>query len=178
MVRLDPCKAIDKDTELELKASLVEFNELISSLNEKYINTVPVEGGWTAGQLARHVIKSNSGFLKLLNGPVKETKRKYDEMAENIKISFSDFNVKMKSPDFILPEIVDYKKEDLLNSLKEINNGLIQSVKSSDMTKTCIVFELPVLGNVTRFEAVYFVIYHTRRHIHQLKNIIKTIEKK
>jgi hypothetical protein len=178
MIRLDPYKAIDRDTELELNASLEEFQELISSLNEKYLNTVPVEGGWTAGQLARHVIKSNSGFLKLLNGPVKETKRKYDEMTENIKISFSDFSIKMKSPDFILPEIVDYKKEDLSHSLKEITGGLIQSVKSSDMTKTSIAFELPVLGHVTRFEAVYFVIYHTRRHIRQLKNIIKTIENK
>jgi len=176
MVRLDPGKIIDKDTELELNASLKEFQELFSSLNEKYLNTVPVEGGWTAGQLARHVIKANSGFLKQLNGPVKETKRKHDEMAENIKISFLDFNAKMKSPDFVVPEIIDYEKEDLLHSLEEINSGLIQSVKSLDMTETCMAFELPVLGNVTRFEAVYFVTYHTQRHTHQLRNIIKSLD--
>jgi predicted transcriptional regulator YdeE len=178
MVRLDPGKIIDKDTELELNTSLKEFQELFSSLNEKYLNTVPVQGGWTVGQLARHVIKVNSGFLKQLNGPVKETKRKYDEMAENIKISFLDFNIKMKSPDFVVPEIIDYKKEDLSLSLEEIKSGLIQSAKSLDMTKTCMAFELPVLGNVTRFEAIYFIIYHTKRHIHQLKNIIKSFESK
>lgn len=177
MVRLDPNKIIDKDTELKLNTSLNEFQESFSSTNEKYVNTVPPQGGWTAAQLARHVIKANSGFLKLLNGPFKETKRKHDEFAESIKISFLDFNTKLKSPDYVIPEIIDYNKEDLSKSLEEVNRGLIQSVKFLDMTKTCIGSELPVLGYLTRVEAVYFITYHTQRHTHQLKNIIQELEK-
>jgi hypothetical protein len=164
------------EIESELIAALKEFNELIISMNETQLNTPPSKGSWTAGQLARHVIKVNSSFLKQLKGPFKETNRKHDEQVENIKNILLNFNTKLSSPDPVVPEIINYKKEDLLNQLIDLNNEFMQSVKSSDMTKTCLLFEIRLFGYLTRLEVVYFVLYHTERHIHQLKNIIKCIE--
>jgi len=167
---------IFKNIEFELNASLKEFEELISSLNEEQLNILPVKGGWTSGQIARHIIKVNTGFLKQLNGPVKETNRKVDNMAEDIRVSLLDFNTKLISPDPVVPESIAYKKEDLINSLIELNCGYFNSVESLDMTKTCLLFKVPVLGYLTRLEVIYFVTYHTQRHIHQLKNTITCIE--
>ncbi len=164
---------LNKVTLFELENSLKEFLDVASSLNDKQLNVEFPDGNWTAGQLIRHVIKVNSGFLRQLNGSVEETKRKYDENAEGIKTSFLNFEIKMKSPEFVLPEKMDYKKDDLIKSLKEINAGLIEAAKSLDVTKTCTTFEVPVLGYLTRYEIVYFVTYHTQRHIHQLNKIIK-----
>jgi hypothetical protein len=42
---------------------------------------------------------------------------------------------------------------------------------SLDLTPTVLAFELPVIGSLTRLEAIRFVTYHTQRHNHQLKNI-------
>lgn len=175
MVRLDPEKILNEDKIFELENTLKEFYELSSPLNEEQLNMEFPDGSWTAGQLVRHVIKVNSGFLRQLNGHVEDTKRNYDEFAENIKTSFLSFNVKMKSPDFVVPEKRDYKKDELLGSLKEINSGFIEAAKSLDMTKTCITFEVPVLGYLTRYEIIYFVIYHTQRHIHFLKKRIQSL---
>ena len=166
-----------------------ELTKLLSSTSKTELNTVPFEGSWTAGQLAKHVIKSNSGFwvssvkspsdipsgAKMLNGSVDDSPRKPDGLVEKIKSDLLNFNSKLQSPEFVQPEKIDYNEEDLLSSLAALNSKLIKSVQSLDLSKTCSAFELPVYGFLTRLEAVHFVIYHTQRHIHQLKNIIASL---
>jgi len=77
----------------------------------------------------------------------------------------------MKSPDFILPKMKEYDKERLLKALDGIKEDISKAIMDLDLTQTCLAFELPVYGRLTRFEAVYFANYHTQRHAHQLKNI-------
>lgn len=158
---------------------LKEFNEtsdtllqLVSNVNEKKINMTPFESSWTVGQIAEHLILSNSGFLEMLNGPVQATERPFDQGVKKIKEDFGNFTIKMQSPDFVLPPKKDYVKEELLKSLEIVNNGIVQAIQTLDLRQTCLAFELPVYGFMTRMEVIYFVIYHSKRHNHQLKNII------
>ena len=159
----------------EVNGTITELIELLSSFDQEQINIIPFEGSWTAGQLAKHMIMSNSGFAEILYGPVKETEREPDEMIEKIKADFLNFNIKMKSPDFVVPPMGIYKKEELLSSLENIKEKINQAIETLDLTKTCLAFELPVYGFLTRLEAIHFVLYHTQRHIHQLKNILKKV---
>lgn len=154
---------------------------LINKIDQEDINRIPFEGSWTAGQLLRHIIKSNSGFVSLMNGPVKDLEeveqengqpRKQDDKVEIIESTFSNFELKTKSPDFVVPEEMQYEKETLLNSLVKINNDLNAAILVRQLDKLCIGFEIPVLGYLTRLESLSFVISHTRRHIRQLKNIL------
>lgn len=69
----------------QINSNSEELAGLLSSLNQAEINTVPFEGSWTARQLVKHVIKSNSGFVKMLNGPAGNRLGKPDEFAEKIK---------------------------------------------------------------------------------------------
>ena len=164
-------------TEIQTKLdnTLTELIQLFSSIEQEQVNIIPFEGSWTAAQLAQHTIMSNSGFAEMINGPVKETQRKPDELVEKIKSDFLDFTIKMKSPDFVKPPMAYYKKEDLLNSLKNIKENIHHAIETTDLTKTCVTFELPGLGFLTRLEAAHFVLYHTQRHIHQLKNIFRKL---
>ncbi|GAA4315272.1 hypothetical protein GCM10023149_11810 [Mucilaginibacter gynuensis] len=152
-----------------------EFINIVSSFDDRQINTVPFAGSWTPGQVARHIIMSNSGFADMLSGSVANTTRDASEFADQIKADFLNFNIKMKSPDFVVPEDTDFKKADLLNDLQHIEQTIQKDIKTMDLSKTCTSFALPVYGNLTRLEAIYFVIYHTQRHIHQLKNIRNTM---
>jgi hypothetical protein len=117
------------------------------------------------------MVMSNSGFADLLKGPVKDTERAPDAAVEGIKSAFLNFDIKMQTPDFMRPEKKNYDKDGLLEALSGIKADIITSAATLDLSKTCLSFELPVLGYVTRLEAVSFVICHTQRHIHQLKNI-------
>lgn len=159
----------------EINKTLAAFSQLFSLFDQDRVNIIPFEGSWTAGQLIQHLIMSNSGFVKLINGEVKETNRKPDEYVEKIKTAFLDFTTKMQSPDFIRPPMMNYNKVELMQSLQSLSEEMNQSIEKLDLTKTCISFELPVFGHLTRWEAIHFVLYHTQRHIHQLKKIFQIV---
>lgn len=151
--------------------TLTALSALFSTFTPEEVNQLPFEGSWTAGQLATHLIKSNGGFVEIMNGPVKETDRAPDMLVAGIKKDFLDFSTKMISPPFIAPENIPYQKEALLSAMKKIKNDLSQAIQALDLSKTCLAFELPGYGAFTRLEAASFIVYHTQRHLRQLKNI-------
>jgi hypothetical protein len=64
-----------------------------------------------------------------------------------------------------------------MNSLEEIKATIDHAIQTLELSRTCLAFEIPVYGFLTRTEAIYFVIYHTQRHIQQLKNISRSFDK-
>ena len=148
---------------------------LLSKFEQEQINVIPFEGSWTAGQLAQHMVKANSGFAEILNGPVRDTERNPDDVVPLIKRDFLNFNIKMTAPDFLIPEARVYDKDELVENLKEVRGKVADAAKTLDMTKTCMAFELPVYGYLTRQEAVAFITYHTQRHTNQLNNIYQKV---
>jgi hypothetical protein len=162
----------------ELDASLSELYDLFSAVSEEQVNTMPFPGSWTPGQLARHLILSNSGFLQDITGPVQDTTRPYDERVDVIRTAFLNFTTQMRSPDIVRPPAMDYNKDRLLASFQKIKEGILTAVDTLDLTQTGTSFAAPKLGYLTRWEALHFVLYHTQRHIRQLKNMMEALEKK
>lgn len=159
----------------EFDKTMQELLQMVAAFEQEQLNIIPFEGSWTAGQVAQHMIIANDGFADVMNGPVKDTDGPVDAMVEGIKNSFLNFNIKMQSPEFIVPEFRQYQKEEQLRSIELIRMNIDQVIDKADLTKTCTSFELPVVGFVTRWEAIHFVMYHTQRHIHQLKKIYQKL---
>ena len=160
----------------EINKTITDLLQLLTLFGEEQINVIPFEGSWTAGQLAKHVLMSNLGFIEIINGTFKETQRQPDEMVQKIKTDFLDFSTKGQSADNLKPPLIDYSKNELHISLETLKEKINKVIETSDLTKTCTAFELPVYGFLTRWEALHFILYHTQRHIHQLKNIFKKLE--
>jgi hypothetical protein len=159
----------------EITQTLTALEERIAEFNQEQINEIPFAGSWTAGQLAQHMALSNGGFAEMLNGPVADTQRAPDEKAAGIQKDFLDFSTKMNSPAFVCPEETYYNREQLLLKLEKIRTTFQQAVASLDLSKTCLLFELPYYGHLTRLEAATFVLNHTKRHIHQLQHIAQKV---
>ncbi|MDQ4139016.1 MAG: DinB family protein [Bacteroidota bacterium] len=155
----------------EFENTALELNQLFSSFNPEEINIKPSEDSWSAGQLLQHVIKVNFGFLRILNGLTKETDRQPEEKVAEIKANLLDSTIKRQAGEFVAPENKTYQKEDLLKRIEFTQSALKQIIQNPDLTPTCLAFEVPIFGYLTRLEALYFVIYHTQRHTKQLKNI-------
>jgi len=162
----------------EINNTLDELTGILEQLTPEQFNKVPFEGSWTAGQLAQHLTLADGGLPALITGPVSDTHREPDQMVAPIAESFLNYEIKFESPDFIRPEIRDYDKDEMISGLKKIKADIAVAIGDTDLTKTCMAFAFPVLGNLTRYEAANFVIIHTTRHIHQLKNIYKQLNKK
>ena len=92
-----------------------------------------------------------------------------------IKGLFLDFTTKMISPQFILPPDEATEKEELISHLKTVSGKVTEAIQTLNLTEICLDFALPGMGEMTRAEWIFFIIYHTQRHIHQLENISRKL---
>ena len=160
----------------ELEHAVAELTGLLASLNQQELNAVPFAGSWTAGQLGEHLLKSYNGVLEMLTRETKPTEREPDEHVAQLKYDFLDLSTKMKSPEFIKPRDVTYDSAAQQASLLHTRAKLISAIDSLDETLICTMVPFPVYGLLTRLELYHFMLYHTQRHIHQLKGIVAVIK--
>lgn len=161
----------------ELFASLdettTELLQLVSSPDEKTFNTVPFEDSWTVAQLAAHITKSNRAIINALSMEGKIAERNADARMQELQGIFLDFSLKFQSPEFILPMQDVYQKEKLVGDLGKSIEVLKEKRNNGNLSE---IISLPAFGEITKLELIHFVLYHTQRHIHQLKNILRTFE--
>lgn len=155
---------------VSLDATWRTLEDVLSSADINVINKIPFEGSWTIGQVACHVTKSNFGMVKALQMDGTTAGRDLLQAEPKLKQIFLDFKAKYNSPEFIKPEMKEYQKEDLLRDLKNSIEQLKEQREKQDLSE---LLNLEILGDLTKVELLYFVLYHTQRHIHQLKNILE-----
>lgn len=144
----------------------------LQSVEDKKFNMIPFEGSWTAAQVGDHVQQFLNGVTKVGEQPVEQPARHYDDFIQPLRQLFLNFDIRMKSPDFVAPSNEPVDKELLIMQLKDTSGKILHLIAEEDLTLLCKGFELPTMGELTRLEWAYFGIYHTQRHTHQLQNII------
>jgi hypothetical protein len=159
----------------DFAATVAELLATISSFKEEDINTVPFEGSWTPGQVGEHIYKSMSGVSHSLQGAVKKTDRDPGQKIKAIEDVFLNFDLKFESPDFIQPSDLPHDKTLLLRCLTLITAEVSEQINTQDQSAICLQPILPGFGDLTRLELNYFIVFHTQRHIHQLKKMAMVI---
>jgi len=149
------------------------FFQLVSSMDEKQLNTIPFAGSWTAAQAAEHVTKSNESIFKSLKEKGRDPGRQPDQGVENLKNIFLNFDSRLQSPKFILPTKDRYQKEALLLNLEKSIEDLKEAGHHEILNE---MISHPVFGEVTKLELLHFVVYHTKRHVHQVENILQSVQ--
>ncbi len=155
----------------QLEVALGETLELLSSFTEKEMNTVPFQGSWTAAQVCRHLYKSENGIDELLHATAQPADRNPEERVAEFHDIFLNLEIKMKSPDFILPEEKHYEKNELESPLQDAKHKMIIAAHTANLAEVPQLPEGHPLQGATKLELLHFVTYHTIRHNHQLKNI-------
>jgi len=130
--------------------AISELTDLMLAVDEDKVNTIPYDDSWTAPQLLTHVTKSINGMAK-------------------------DFSNKLKSPDFIVPEEGPYERQPTIDKLNRAFNQFKENTNNANLND--LVEGLP-LGPITKLEIIHFVLYHTQRHLHQMKKICEALKNK
>ena len=162
-----------KDILVQYDNTADQLLKLVSSAGQEELNTIPFEGSWTAAQVVSHVTKSNQSIVQALNMPAKITNRRPDLRVEELKTIFLDFTTKLKSPDFILPDKDTYNREIIITDLENSVDNLKEESGKVNLSEAILH---PAFGDITKLELLHFVVYHTQRHIHQLKHIFQVVE--
>ncbi|MGN6212252.1 DinB family protein [Parafilimonas sp.] len=156
-----------------LDATSHELMQLVQDEKEEILNTVPFVNSWTAAQVLIHITKSNKAIAQGLQMHGLPAERNPEQNTDHLKKIFLDFKAKYNSPDFIIPEDGYHNKEQIINALELSIRNLQTGRNETDLSE---IIDLPIFGEITKLELLHFVLYHTQRHIRQLKNILGTIK--
>jgi hypothetical protein len=151
------------------------FVSLITSVDENYFDVIPFDESWTIAQLASHVTKSNKAIVQALEMSGKQVTRDVDERVDELKKIFLNYETKFQSPEFILPTKNIYSKKEVIEKLQHSVNAIKELARKTDLFE---VIRLPIFGEISKYELLYFVVFHTTRHIRQLKNILHILQPK
>ena len=165
---------LQKEDLLEvLEDTTSKLMEKVQRLDEVQINFIPFANSWTAAQVADHLTKSNNSIAKamLLNGTA--INRNPGARVEELRTVFLDFDSKLKSPDFILPSQDIYEREVVIDNLRWSVEKLIEVSSESDLSE---MINHRAFGDITKLEILYFVHFHTLRHIRQLDKIYEAVK--
>jgi uncharacterized protein YndB with AHSA1/START domain len=158
----------------EIKTELLQT---FAAFQEQDINRAPSEGSWTAAQVMEHLRIADGGVAKVVYAPAAKTSRRREEKAEILAQIFLNYDARYQAPDETRPAQKAYDKTELEKEISAILDKLITAAKTLDQDELVTVYELPKMGQMTRFEFLLFALYHTQRHTRQLKNIYNTIYK-
>ena len=152
---------------------LMQLTGFVISMADDQINKIPFKGSWTAGQLICHIIKSVTGMAAAIGKPGTPATRDVTKKVIGLKQTFLDFTITLQAPEFIVPETKNYEKDNLVKDLQNCLKQLKEAVSAADMSE--IVAGLP-LGEVTKLEILHFVLYHSQRHLFQMKKITDSLK--
>ncbi|GEO09089.1 DinB family protein [Segetibacter aerophilus] len=156
----------------EISSQLLRLAE---KMTEEEFTAIPFEGSWTAAQVCEHIIKSNKSIVNALKAEGKLVARNADQRIPELKSLFLDFTNKFQSPAPVVPTQLSYKKETFVYELKKTTED------AKELSKAVNEFEainVPGFGELTKLELLYFIIFHTQRHIQQLKKVVEKVVSK
>jgi uncharacterized damage-inducible protein DinB len=146
----------------------------LSAFSDEEIDIMPSAGKWSAAQVAEHLLHSDNAILKSLKGHYREPTRDPDEKVESIKSAFLNFDLKFTAAEFLEPQKLQHQKQSLLHSLMASREEMTMILQQHDLSMTPLE-EVPGLEGFSKSELLHFVLYHTQRHMHQLKNIFNSV---
>jgi len=146
------------------------LHSALSSFSENTINQIPFEGSWTAGQTAEHIIICGNGIP---DSTTTSAGRFHDEKVAPIKELFLNFGIRFETDPAIAPGLPPHDRQSLLKNIKHIEKVLLSAAGKGNLEELCLDMELPTFGNLTRYEWLQFILFHTQRHTQQILDIYK-----
>jgi DinB superfamily len=142
--------------------------QLLQSVEERHFNQKPDTDKWSIAQVADHIRLSNNSVAKALALKGTPVDRNPAERVDELRKMFLDFQTKYQSPDFIVPTRDIYDPELLLKDLQASIRRIRERMYEDDLDE---LINHPAFGDISKFEILHFVLYHTQRHLRQIKEI-------
>jgi hypothetical protein len=165
--------------EQEIQKLIITYNRLalqytavLQNMTDAEINTAPAAGSWTAGQVVQHILKAHRADV--FNKPGEKANRNIGEKIPELQSLFMNFDIKIQSPAFIVPEAQHYDKMALIKSIQATFVALAEKLPQTKLDEIIKI----TMGEITKWELANFIVMHAQRHLHQLENIYFVLNKK
>ena len=159
----------------EISSAVAGLNTLMATVDAYKVNISPYDDSWTAPQLLNHVTKSINGMAKAMQTDSAPANRNPAKRVDELRKIFLDFSQKFQSPAFIVPDNRTYEPLRTINQLNEAFERFEESASTANLAD--LIEGLP-FGAVTKLEIMYFTLFHTQRHLHQMEKICEALKTK
>ncbi|NCU02771.1 MAG: DinB family protein [Chitinophagaceae bacterium] len=149
-----------------------ELLNLLQSFDEKSLNHKPGPGRWSMAQVADHISLSNNSIARALLLRGQPVDRDPGERIDELKSIFLDFNERYEAPGFIVPTKDIYNPALLINEFQASVAEIMKRMYENTLDE---LINHPAFGNISKFEIMHFVLFHTQRHLKQVKEIIASL---
>ncbi len=145
--------------------------ECLSDISDAQSKRIPKEGKWCIHQILEHLYITETAVFELCAVQGKHTVRSPFEKIISIRNYFGDHSKEYTSMDMLVPCDSDKTCADFLDHIKKIRVQLIEEDETRAWSEEYTAFKHPLTGYMTRYEWVYFNIYHIDRHTHQIRSL-------
>jgi hypothetical protein len=151
--------------------------EELAGFNHENFKQRPSPNEWSASEVTEHLLLIERNVKKALLGKANVTERAYDGKLTVLKPALAATGNKIQAPEMVVPQSGTLNRQEMEKELRVLREEEAALIATLDMSETCLEFKHPMMGTMTRYEWVYFSIYHTERHLHQLRRIAAVINK-
>lgn len=161
--------ALEKDKlQQALTAGFDEFITAFSRFDAQQVNQKESKDRWSPAQVVVHILLATDGVP---DSKTKAADRDVDALLPAIRPWWEDLDQKFQSPEPLRPDDRPHDKAQLLAELHRVRAKDLAIIHEQDLTRICLDMELPTIGYLTRYEWLWFIQMHLRRHTFQLQNI-------
>ncbi|WP_281613253.1 DinB family protein [Flammeovirga sp. SubArs3] len=149
---------------------LVTFLENLDLSNEKPTK----DQEWSILEILEHIYITDRGIYKMLSKPT-DLIAESDEIAGKGKLEHILINKranKVKSPDSFVPKGIYKDVDSFKKEFLAFRNAMVDDIINERFLIDQRIHKHFVLGEMTISDWIYFIIYHTNRHLEQIKERI------
>ena len=154
----------------ELQNHTKDLIEELNSIEDDVYFTKPSPERWSIAEVIAHLYISDSLMNKVLTGNVEIANRDPNEKTHILKATFLNFDANYKAIEILVPKPgVTKTNEEMIAKISAIRAEFLKIIRAKDPDLLCLDFTHPNLGQMTRRELGYLMLYHSIRHYDQIK---------
>lgn len=159
------CTDLDNNTRL--------FLDILDTVPPDKVHLTNELSDWCIMDCAEHLLIYEQQVIKALQGPAEPVKdRAPNSKVSDISHSFLEFDRRLRvtgDPDTLqggYTNVADFSK-----TFRQNREDIKALLHKEPIDWLCTAMEHPIFGFMTRIEWVYYLIYHTERHLQQINRI-------
>ena len=150
------------------RSTTEKLTALIESFDNETFNSKPENGGWSAGEVAEHLLIFDQRLTLILDSAIYPTERDILEQVNIFTPRVTDRNNKIEAPPFLIPTPGIKSPEKLAELIRSERDDIIQKIKQKDLTLHSKEYPHRFYGEMTSMEWITLIDLHAKRHMEQL----------
>lgn len=133
----------------------------------------PVQEGWSSIEILEHICLTDQLISNLIFGqPDGIAKGKFLIRESKLQYLLVQDIQRLDAPDFVRPRGTVNSSDQFIHTFSEIRKNLKERLTIPCQLPENRYYHTPLLGNLTVNDWLFFIIFHTERHLNQIRRIM------